>query len=62
LAERTEGFSGSDISVLVRDAVYEPLRKCERAKTFKKVYNKDNKMQYTPCSPSDKDAIEMTML
>lgn len=27
LAEKTEGYSGSDISVFVRDAVYEPVRK-----------------------------------
>lgn len=27
LGLKTEGYSGSDISVLVRDAVYEPLRK-----------------------------------
>lgn len=27
LGKRTEGYSGSDISVLVRDAVYEPVRK-----------------------------------
>ena len=26
-AERTEGFSGADLSVLARDACYEPLRK-----------------------------------
>jgi vacuolar protein-sorting-associated protein 4 len=27
LAARTDGYSGSDISVFVRDAVYEPVRK-----------------------------------
>lgn len=27
LAKRTDGYSGSDLSVLVRDAVYEPVRK-----------------------------------
>jgi len=28
IAKKTDGYSGSDISVLVRDAVYEPVRKC----------------------------------
>ena len=26
-AKRTENFSGSDIAILVRDAVYEPVRR-----------------------------------
>jgi len=34
LGELTEGASGSDISVLVRDALMEPLRKCQQAKQF----------------------------
>lgn len=33
----TEGFSGADMSILVRDASYEPLRKCERSTKFKRV-------------------------
>lgn len=32
----TEGFSGSDISVMVRQALMEPLRKCRTAKYFKR--------------------------
>lgn len=34
LGELTEGASGSDISVLVRDALMEPLRRCQQAKQF----------------------------
>merc|ERR1712232_881722 len=34
LGEKTEGSSGSDISVLVRDALMEPLRRCQQAKQF----------------------------
>jgi len=34
LAEHTEGYSGSDISLLVKDALMEPIRKCREAKNF----------------------------
>jgi len=34
LGKLTEGASGSDISVLVREALMEPLRKCQQAKQF----------------------------
>ena len=46
-------MSGADMSILVRDASYEPLRKCERATKYKKIINKDGKEAYTPCAPSD---------
>jgi SpoVK/Ycf46/Vps4 family AAA+-type ATPase len=29
LGHRTEGYSGSDIAVVVREALMEPLRKCQ---------------------------------
>ena len=29
LGEKTEGFSGADLSILARDACYEPLRKAQ---------------------------------
>lgn len=35
IAKRTEMFSGSDISVLVRDAIYEPVRRLQSATEFK---------------------------
>merc|ERR1712107_566243 len=37
IATRADGFSGADISILVRDAIFEPVRRCRRAKTFKRV-------------------------
>lgn len=37
LAARTDGFSGSDISVVVREALMEPLRKCRSAKFWQPV-------------------------
>lgn len=38
LAEMTDGYSGSDIAVLVRDALMQPIRKVQNATHFKKVY------------------------
>lgn len=37
LAMDTDGYSGSDISVLVRDAIMQPLRKVSRATHFKQI-------------------------
>ena len=37
LANRTDGFSGSDVSILVRDALMQPVRKVQSATHFKKV-------------------------
>ena len=36
LAANTEGYSGSDISIIVKDALMEPIRKCQVAKKFRK--------------------------
>ncbi|KAG9509326.1 Vacuolar protein sorting-associated protein 4B, partial [Fragariocoptes setiger] len=66
LAQRTQGFSGADISVLVRDALMQPVRKVQAATHFKRCSgpsrsNKDIIVHdlLTPCSPGDPDAIEM---
>ena len=45
LGEITEGASGSDIKVLVKEALMEPLRRCQQAKQF----NVDEKRNYHPC-------------
>ena len=57
LAEMTEGYSGSDIATLTQDAIYGPLRKCQRAKFFKNI----DSQHIVPCSPSDQGAFRMTM-
>lgn len=57
LADKTEGFSGSDISVVVRDALMQPVRKVLSATHFKQV-EVDGKTKWTPCSPGDPDAQE----
>ncbi|PWN98546.1 AAA-domain-containing protein [Tilletiopsis washingtonensis] len=73
LAEKTEGYTGSDISVLVRDALMQPVRKVLSATHFKKVMApmkpKEGEPQpdegiiteyLTPCSPGDPEAMEMS--
>lgn len=55
LAEVTEGFSGADISIVVRDALFQPLRKCRAATHFKRIQTKDGKPGWTPCAPGDRD-------
>lgn len=37
LARKTEGYSGADISIIVRDALMQPVRKVQSATHFKKV-------------------------
>lgn len=47
LGQLTEGASGSDISVLVREALMEPLRKTQKAKQF--IPSGKNKEMLSPC-------------
>lgn len=60
LAEYTEGYSGSDIAVVVKDALMQPIRKIQIATHFKNVSNLPNVRKLTPCSPGDEDAMEIT--
>lgn len=60
LGQVTNGFSGSDISVCVREALYTPIRICQNATHFVRIYN-DGKYMYTPCSPSEPNAQEMSL-
>jgi vacuolar protein-sorting-associated protein 4 len=46
LGEITEGASGSDIKVLVKEALMEPLRRCQQAKQF---YIDEKDGTYHPC-------------
>lgn len=67
LAKKTENYSGADISVLVRDAIYEPVRKFRSATHFKRVSGPSpvdkTKLVHdllTPCSPGEAGAMEMS--
>jgi len=64
LAESCDGFSGSDIAVLCRDALYEPVRICQMATHFKKVPDPTGAKPFLwePCSSGDLKAEEMTLM
>lgn len=62
LGQLSEGYSGSDITIAVQDALMQPVRKIQTATHYKPVMVKgeDGKMveKLTPCSPGDKGAVE----
>jgi vacuolar protein-sorting-associated protein 4 len=58
LAEMTEGYSGADVAVVVKDALMQPIRKIQSATHFKRV----GESKLTPCSPGDADAVEMNWM
>jgi vacuolar protein-sorting-associated protein 4 len=64
LAKLTEGYSGSDIAVIVRDALMQPVRKVLSATHFREVTVNDDDgnavRKLTPCSPGADGAEEKT--
>uniref|UniRef100_A0A8B9NND9 AAA+ ATPase domain-containing protein n=1 Tax=Accipiter nisus TaxID=211598 RepID=A0A8B9NND9_9AVES len=69
LARKTDGYSGADISIIVRDALMQPVRKVQSATHFKKVRGPSRTTPgafvddlLTPCSPGDPGATEMTWM
>ncbi|VDK22811.1 unnamed protein product [Taenia asiatica] len=66
LADMTDGYSGADIAICVREALMAPIRKVQTATHFKKVRGPsptDSSVTvddlWTPCSPGDPGAQEM---
>ncbi|CAH2038589.1 unnamed protein product [Thlaspi arvense] len=57
LARKTEGFSGSDVAVCVKDVLFEPVRKTQDAMFFFK--SADG--MWIPCGPRQSGAIQITM-
>ncbi|TVY57585.1 Vacuolar protein sorting-associated protein 4, partial [Lachnellula cervina] len=59
LGDLSEGYSGSDISIAVQDALMQPVRLIQMATHYKKVVD-DGQEKLTPCSPGDDGAMEMS--
>ena len=57
LAKATEGYSGSDITVVVKEAMMLPVRKCQSATKFK--LTPDG--MYMPTYPTDPMGIDMNL-
>eukprot|EP00887_Chlorella_sp_A99_P006851 scaffold2.g6851.t1 len=68
LGAATEGFSGSDVAVVVKDVLMQPgvadgfvqVRKTQDATHFKKV-RADDKEMLEPCSPGEPGAFQATL-
>jgi len=58
LGKATEGYSGSDIAVVVKEALMLPIRKCQTATKFKKLQTG----MFIPTYPSDPTGIEMSLM
>eukprot|EP00923_Selenidium_pygospionis_P013816 GHVN01023859.1.p1 GENE.GHVN01023859.1~~GHVN01023859.1.p1 ORF type:complete len:437 (-),score=80.22 GHVN01023859.1:315-1625(-) len=66
LASMSDGFSGADVSIALRDVLFQPVRKCENATHFKRVRAKNPhtgnmEMFWCPCSPGDPDPSKKEM-
>ena len=53
LSMQTEGFSGSDISQIIKNACFEPLRKLQNCKKVRRVLNPDNKEFFEICDDNE---------
>ncbi|KAI4347933.1 hypothetical protein L6164_008706 [Bauhinia variegata] len=57
LAYKTDGFSGSDISVCVNEVLFEPVRKTWDAKFFRETSNG----MWIPCEPNEEGAVNISL-
>ncbi|KAG8387506.1 hypothetical protein BUALT_Bualt02G0028200 [Buddleja alternifolia] len=57
LGRKTEGFSGSDVAVCVKDVLFEPVRKTQDAMFFIETSNGT----WMPCGPKQRGAVQITM-
>merc|ERR1712216_321066 len=57
IGRETEGYSGSDLAVTVREALMEPLCQCQTSEYF---YKTDG--SYLPCAATQPGAEKMTLM
>ncbi|KAF7820366.1 protein SUPPRESSOR OF K(+) TRANSPORT GROWTH DEFECT 1-like [Senna tora] len=57
LARKTDGFSGSDISVCVKDVLFEPVRKTRDSKFFRQTSDG----MWVPCEPNQRGAVNISL-
>ncbi|XP_002736300.1 vacuolar protein sorting-associated protein 4B [Saccoglossus kowalevskii] len=69
LGQKADGYSGADISIVVRDALMQPVRKVQSATHFRRVRGPSRKDPnlivddlLEPCSPGMPGAVEMTWM
>ncbi|XP_077982129.1 vacuolar protein sorting-associated protein 4A-like [Glandiceps talaboti] len=69
LGQRADGYSGADVSIVVRDALMQPVRKVQSATHFRRVRGPDRKDPnlivddlLEPCSPGAPGAVPMTWM
>ncbi|KAG9396417.1 Vps4 C terminal oligomerization domain [Carpediemonas membranifera] len=61
LALHSEGYSGSDISIVVRDALFQPIRQLQTTTHFKPTQTAEG-TKWLACAPSDEGAVERDIM
>ena len=60
IAQKCDYFSGSDMSSLIKNACYEPLRRFQNAEYFKRARKDDGKEGWMPCDANEPGAQKMS--
>lgn len=61
LARETDSYSGSDIATVVKSALMEPVRVCNRAAYFREV-QEGGQVKYAPCEANEPGARPMRLM
>ena len=61
LAEKTNGFSGSDINKFCREVKLQPLKRLQKVKFFRLSEDDSGKIIHTPCEDIELGAVEMNI-